>query len=116
MDYLRFCVPNESCQEMKLLLGTNDINFVDTGSPHAPETIFASGGEIIDIVISGIPWASLATVCVAWINRNSKRKLIVTTKDYKVIHLEGMSNAEMEAILQTATRLTAIDPKKTKAK
>lgn len=64
--------------------------------------------EILKVISSATFWPSLATVIVAFINRSKNRKVIVTTNDETVIHLEGMSSSEIETILQQAKSITAI--------
>lgn len=41
------------------------------------------------------------------------RKIIITTKDDKIIHAEGLTKEELEPILKEAKNLAAIDPNKT---
>ncbi|MDH4610470.1 hypothetical protein [Pseudomonas sp. BN102] len=55
------------------------------------------------------PWAALAAVLVAWIKSKSSRKVIITTKDNQVIHLEGLSPKETERLLEVAINLAVID-------
>jgi hypothetical protein len=46
---------------------------------------------------------------VAWIRAKAARKIVVTTKDGKVIHTEGFSVEQFEKILADAEEVTVID-------
>ncbi|WP_287953371.1 MULTISPECIES: effector-associated constant component EACC1 [Diaphorobacter] len=72
----------------------------------------ASGGtlEVIKAVGEAAFWPAIAAVVVAFINRRNGRKVIITTKDKTVVHVEGLSMAELEHVLQIAENITAIDP------
>jgi hypothetical protein len=72
----------------------------------------ASGGtlEVIKAIGDATFWPAIAAVVVAFINRRSGRKVIITTKDKEVVHVEGLSMAELERVLQLAENVTAIDP------
>ncbi|MGL4573721.1 MAG: effector-associated constant component EACC1 [Burkholderiaceae bacterium] len=95
------------------LLDEHGIKFqmreVRTGAP------MASGGtiELIRAVGDVAMWTSLAAVLVAYIKSRSSRKVIITTKDGMVVHAEGLSHQELEALLDRAQNLTAIDTSKT---
>nr|WP_295942958.1 hypothetical protein [uncultured Acidovorax sp.] len=77
----------------------------------------ASSGvlEILQAVGSAAMWGALATVVVAFINSRRGRKVIITTKENTVVHVEGLSMAELERVLEHAKNLTAIDPGKSTA-
>jgi len=55
-------------------------------------------------------WGSLAMVLVAFLKYRSGRKVMITTKDDHIIHIEGLTANELENILKEAKWLTAIDP------
>ena len=64
----------------------------------------------VDIVKSSAPWAAgLTTVICAYLKNKRSRKVIVTTKNKEVIHCEGLGPAEIEAILEHAKSITAIE-------
>jgi hypothetical protein len=73
-------------------------------------------GEVLQFIEHAIPWASLAGVAVAWLRARANRKIIVTTKDNKVIHTEGYSVEQFADILTKAREFTAIDTKKSDGK
>ena len=54
---------------------------------------------------------AVATVLVAWIKARASRKVILTLKDQKIIHLEGYSAKEVEAPLQFTESVAVIDTK-----
>jgi hypothetical protein len=69
-------------------------------------------GEVLQFLEHTIPWASVATVFVAWLRGRASRKIIVTTNDNKVIHTEGYSVEQFEQLLAQAREVTVIDTKK----
>ncbi len=75
----------------------------------------ASGGtlELIKAIGDVAFWPAVAAVVVAFINRRNGRKVIITTKEKTVVHVEGLSMAEVEHVLQLAENITAIDPNPT---
>lgn len=77
-----------------------------------PGVIMNVTGEVLQFLEHSIPWASIATVLVAWLRARSSRKIIVTTKDNKVIHAEGYSVEQFEQILAQAREATVIDTEK----
>lgn len=79
--------------------------------PRAGGTVFASGA-VIEVLQSAAMWGSLATIVVAFIKNRRGRKVIITTKEGVVIHVEGLSPKELEKILESAKNLTAVDPNK----
>lgn len=54
---------------------------------------------------------AVATVLVAWIKARASRKVILTLKDQKIVHLEGYSVKEVEALLKTTESVAVIDTK-----
>ena len=74
-----------------------------------PGVIVAATGDVLQLVEHAVPWASVATVLVAWIRAKSARKIMVTMPDKRVIHAEGFSREEFEQILQKATEVAVFD-------
>jgi hypothetical protein len=70
----------------------------------------ASGG-VIEVLQSAAMWGGLASVIIAFLKVGHGRKVIITTKDDKVIHAEGLTRKELELILESAKNLTAIETK-----
>jgi|GEM_PF-1293842 len=72
----------------------------------------ASGGtlELVKAIGDATFWPAVAVVVTAFINRRNGRKVIITTKDKSVVHVEGLSMAELEHVLKLAENITAIDP------
>jgi hypothetical protein len=54
-------------------------------------------------------WSALAAVVCAYLKNKRSRKIIITTKDNTVVHAEGLSQAEVERVLEKAKSLTAIE-------
>ena len=77
------------------------------------QEIYAAGEflEIVKNVVNATFWPSLATVIVAFLKKNSSRKVIITTEDNKIIHVEGYSLSELEEILKKTKDITAIQTK-----
>jgi hypothetical protein len=75
----------------------------------------ASGGtlELVKVIGDAAFWPAVAVVVTSFINRRNGRKVIVTTKDKTVVHVEGLSMADLEHILELAANITAIDPSST---
>jgi hypothetical protein len=70
----------------------------------------ASSG-VIEILLSPALWGTLATVIIAFLKVSHGRKVIITTKDDKVIHAEGLTHKELELVIERAKNLTAIETK-----
>lgn len=70
----------------------------------------ASSG-VIEVLQSAAMWGGLASVIVAFLKVSHGRKVIITTKDNKVIHAEGLTRKELERVLKDAKSLTAIETK-----
>lgn len=65
--------------------------------------------EIIKDLGSATIWPSVAVVIIAYMNRSRTRKVIITTKDNQVVHAEGMTQKELEAVLEIAVNISAIE-------
>lgn len=70
--------------------------------------------EIIKGISDSIPWASIAAVLVAWLKYRPSRKLIMTLKNNKILHVEveGFSADELGRFLPDCKNVTAIETKK----
>ena len=64
---------------------------------------------VYGVLQTAAPWAALAAVLVAWIKSRPTRKIIITTKDNQVIHLEGLTIQEVERVLALSSNLSVID-------
>lgn len=71
-----------------------------------------ASGTLIAIVQAVASSTALAAIVVAWLKARSSRKIIVTSADNQIIHLEGYSVAEVEQILALAARVAIIDTRK----
>jgi hypothetical protein len=70
----------------------------------------ASG--VLEILLSPEIWGALTTIIVVFIKSKHGRKVIITTKDDKIIQAEGLTKEELEPILKEAKNLATIDPNK----
>ena len=100
----------DSFGPFEILLNEHDLKYtmqeVRVGVP------MASGGtlEIIQAALDNSAfWPSLAVVVAAFIKVRSSRKVIITTKQGTVVHAEGLTQAELEHVLQQAQSFTAIE-------
>lgn len=77
--------------------------------------IFASGLSImVSLVQASAPWMAFSAVLVAWVKSRSSRKVIITTKDEKIIHFEaeGLSASEVNKIIDKIECIAVIDTNK----
>ena len=66
-------------------------------------------GDIINILVDAVPWASIAAVMVAWLRALSSRKITVTTKDKEILHTEGLGAAQVCELLKRADEVYVVD-------
>jgi hypothetical protein len=81
-----------------------------------PGVIMNASGDVLQFVGHVVPWASIASVLVAWLRARASRKIIVTTKGNKVVRIEGYSVEEFQQILADAREIAVIDTKKSDVK
>ena len=68
-----------------------------------------ASGEIIELILSTAISGAFATVVVAYLHRHRGRKVIVTTKEGAVMHIEGHSLKETEKILEQAKNIMVVE-------
>jgi hypothetical protein len=71
-----------------------------------------ASGTFVAIAQAVASSTAFAAIVVAWLKGRASRKIIVTTEDNRVFHLEGYSLADAEKILSMAARVTVIDTQK----
>ncbi|MBN3750767.1 hypothetical protein G3N96_35980 [Burkholderia sp. Se-20373] len=80
---------------------------------YSPVETFSSGimasGELIAIAQTVASSTAVATIVSAWLKARASRKVIVTTKDNQVTHLEGYSVKDIEKILSVTDRVAVIE-------
>ena len=74
----------------------------------------ANASGVVEILRSPAMWAALSTVIVAYLKYKNSRKVMITTKDNKVVHAEGLNEKELAEILEYSKEFTAFDPDKDK--
>lgn len=84
------------------------IHAARSGVPTASSEVL----EIIKVLGSATFWPSVAAVIIAYLNRSRTRKVIITTAENQVVHAEGMTQKELEAVLEKAANITAIETAK----
>ena len=67
--------------------------------------------EAISTLSEAMPWNSIAKVMVAWIEARKSRKIIITTDNNQIIHMEGYSIEDVKKILPKTINITIIDTK-----
>ncbi|WP_318434672.1 hypothetical protein [Photobacterium leiognathi] len=67
--------------------------------------------EMISSLSNAMPWNSIAKVLIKWLEVRKSRKVIVTTEDGKVIHLEGYSANQVQKIITNAREVMVFDTK-----
>ncbi len=67
--------------------------------------------EILKAVGAASFSPSLAAIIVQWLKARSSRKIILQTKDMKVVHLEGYTADEIVRLLELAQNVTVIETK-----
>ncbi len=73
-----------------------------------PGRVMASATYVAIGQIAAVSGA-VATVLIAWVKARASRKVILTLKDKNIVHLEGYSAKEVEALLKITESVTVID-------
>lgn len=109
MNHIRINLFKDSRPQFLELLSENKIDYNEI-QLFSTGAVLASGMSVmVSLVQASAPWIAFSAVLVAWIKSKSSRKIIITTKDQTIIHLEGLSQNEVEKILDRAERITVID-------
>ena len=69
-----------------------------------------AAGIAVEIVLTG-GWGLLAVACLVWASVKKSRKINITTKDNKVVCLEGYSADDAATILESARNIAVIETK-----
>ena len=105
-DSLRFTLFKGS--EASFLHALDDAKLRYRKHEPAPGIVMASG-TAIEIVQTLATSGAIAAVLVAWLKARASRKIILNTSTKEVVHLEGYSVREIEALLPLVKSATAID-------
>lgn len=109
VNHLRIDLFQRDRRQFLSLLDEREINYNDIQT-FSKGSVLASGMSVmVSLVQASAPWIAFSAVLVAWIRSRASRKIIITTKDLTVVHLEGLSQSEVEVILGLAERITVID-------
>lgn len=76
--------------------------------------VITASSEVLEIVLNAGVWGAIATVLIKFIKARHGRRVQITTKNEDVIYAEGLTQKDLEAILQKADRIIAFDPNKSK--
>jgi len=106
MNSIPIHVFKDSFRPIKDLLQKHDISYKERQMPKG--VVYASGSTL-EIVLSATIWASLAAVLIAFIKARHSRKIIITTKDNRIVHGEGLTAKDMEIILRNAKDIMAAE-------
>lgn len=109
MNHIRIDLFNDARDQFLELLDNEKINYSEVQLFSSGAALASNASIMISIVQASAPWIAFSTVAVAWLKTKSSRKIAITTKDQKTIHLEGLSAREVERILDRAERIAVID-------
>lgn len=109
---MRFLLLGPGSDSFNSALDDAGIEYEQQSPRLQPGVIMNASGDVLQLIGHAIPWASVATVLVAWLRARASRKIMVTTKDKRVFHVEGYSVEEVGQILTQAREVTIIDTKK----
>ena len=112
-DRIRIVVFKESKDSFLFMLDAKGIGYVPI--PIRPGIIMNAGEsvEIVNGLAATSPLAvALTWVIVEWIKARVARKIILQTKDNRIVHLEGFGIEDVQKLLEHTTSLTVIDPNK----
>lgn len=68
-----------------------------------------ASSEIVELLRAASLLPSLAVVICAFLKNKRSRKVIITTEDNTIVHIEGLNEAEVLKILKQAKSITAIE-------
>lgn len=106
MPTLRATTYRDSQRSFIEAIESHGISYKRAPVPSEPQ----AAGLTIEIIITG-GWGVLAVACIAWAYARKSRRVNVTTKDNKVVWLEGYSADEAAKILESAKQIAVIDTK-----
>ncbi|MDF2183119.1 hypothetical protein [Neptuniibacter sp. CAU 1671] len=106
MDVLPIHVFKHSFKPILNLLKENGIQY-QMREIRAGEIIASAG--VIEIILNATMWVSLASVIIAFIKAKNGREVMITTKDNKIIHAKGLDSKQLQAVLEQAKDIKAID-------
>lgn len=89
-------------------------NGIEHQIPMQRSGVMAGPSGVIEVLQSPAIWAALSTVIVSYLKYKNSRKVMITTKDNKVVHAEGLNEKELEEILESSKEFTAFDSRKDK--
>lgn len=105
-DPLRFTLFRDS--EASFLQALDEAGVEYRKHVPVPGVAMASG-TAIEIVQTLATSGAIAAVLVAWLKARASRKIVLNTSTNEVVHLEGYSVKEVEALLPLVKSATAID-------
>ncbi|GEK71998.1 MULTISPECIES: hypothetical protein [Halomonas] len=106
MSALKVYLFKDSFRPIIELMGENGLSW-SMKEQRSGVTMASSG--VVEVVLNASMWVSMASVVIAFIRAKHGRKVIITMKDKRVIHAEGLTSKELECILQKADSITALD-------
>lgn len=112
MNHIRIDLFKSSQPQFLKLLSEEKIDYGEIQSFSAGAVLASGMSVMVSLVQASAPWIAFSAVLVAWIKSRSGRKIIITTKEQTVVHLEGLSQSEVAKILHIADRITVIDTEK----
>ena len=98
----------DSYRSFTSLLDKEDIEYTKRIQLSEP-TAAGFSIEVISAIAQATPWGALAIAIVGWLHARKSRKVIITTKDNTIIHVEGYSAEEVEGFIEKAKSIGVID-------
>lgn len=74
--------------------------------------VVMNAGDLIEILKDAggqVPWAAAAYVLVNWLKLRQSGKIVVTRNDNTIVHLEGMTAKELEAVLPDCKTVMVVE-------
>lgn len=68
----------------------------------------------VAIALTSLIIKVLAGVIVAWLETKKSREVIIQSGEYKIVHIRGYSQKDVEKLIATAVSVSIIDPGETK--
>lgn len=109
MESLSIHVFKDSIQPISELLKRENLNWSMRPKPIG---VPMASSDVIEVVLNLDAWGALATVIIAFIGARHGRRVMITTKDHKIIHADGLTSKDLENVLKNAMSISAFDPKK----
>lgn len=103
---MRIALFKDSRESFIKALDEADVAYEELRAP--PGQVMASGA-MITVAQTAAVAGSVAAVLVAWLKARASRKVILTLRDKRIVHIEGYSVEQVKELLPSVDHGTAID-------